>query len=122
MKYVSLGLITFAWKLFATCQIRSFVILFKSHIIGSFPTLTGSVKDRPSVDHVQQFHLLVAGEFQMESDMNGIGTGRNRIKMTIGRGDLGAKYECRAHNDALEAPLVSWVEVDVNGEWFIRIS
>ncbi|KAL0273545.1 UNVERIFIED_CONTAM: hypothetical protein PYX00_006178 [Menopon gallinae] len=52
----------------------------------------------------------------MESDMNGVGTGRNRIKVTIGRGDLGAKYECRAHNDALEVPLVSWVEVDVNGE------
>ncbi|KAK6619011.1 hypothetical protein RUM44_003393 [Polyplax serrata] len=52
---------------------------------------------------------------QMESDPNGVGTGRNKIKITIGRGDLGAKYECRAKNDALDEPMVSWVELDVNG-------
>ena len=57
----------------------------------------------------------------MESDSNGIGTGRNKIKITIGRGDLGAKYECRAKNDALDEPLVSWVELDVNGKNFYFI-
>lgn len=53
----------------------------------------------------------------MVSDGDGIGTGRNLIKLTIGRGDLGAKYECRASNDALDTPLVSWVELDVNGKF-----
>lgn len=53
----------------------------------------------------------------MESDPNGVGTGRNKIKITIGRGDLGAKYECRAKNDALDEPMVSWVELDVNGKF-----
>lgn len=52
----------------------------------------------------------------MEADSYGIGTGRNKVKITIVRGDLGAKYECRAKNDALEEPMVSWVELDVNGE------
>lgn len=54
----------------------------------------------------------------MDSDSNGVGTGRNKIKLTIGRGDLGAKYECNAQNDALEVPLVSWIELDVNGKFF----
>jgi hypothetical protein len=38
------------------------------------------------------------------------------VRLTLSRGDLGAKYECRASNDALESPMVASVEVDVNGE------
>ncbi|XP_018907387.2 uncharacterized protein nrm isoform X2 [Bemisia tabaci] len=53
-------------------------------------------------------------EYEMELGSNGVGTGRNRAEMTLTRGDLGAKFECRASNDALESPLISWIEVDVN--------
>lgn len=41
---------------------------------------------------------------------------RKKVKITISRGDLGARYECRAQNDALETPLVSYVDLDVYGE------
>ena len=59
---------------------------------------------------------VTAGEYEVESGTNGIGLGRNRIRVTVSRGDLGAKYECRASNDALETPMISWVELDVNGK------
>lgn len=59
---------------------------------------------------------MSVGEYEVESGANGIGLGRNRIRVTISRGDLGARYECRATNDALETPMISWVELDVNGE------
>lgn len=58
-----------------------------------------------------------AGNYKIEADTNGVGTGRNTVHLLIGRGDLGAKYECRADNDALEVPYVSSLELDVNGKW-----
>jgi hypothetical protein len=45
-----------------------------------------------------------------------VGTGRNRVQLKFGRGDLGAKYECRAMNDALESPMLAWINVDVHGK------
>nr|CAD7424395.1 unnamed protein product [Timema monikensis] len=53
-------------------------------------------------------------EYTAESGPNSVGTGRNRVHMTLGRGDLGAKYECRAENAALNAPIVSNIRVEVN--------
>jgi len=51
----------------------------------------------------------------VDADSNGVGTGKNTVQVHIGRTDLGAKYECRANNDALDIPYVSYVELDVNG-------
>jgi hypothetical protein len=45
-----------------------------------------------------------------------VGTGRNKVQLKLGRGDLGAKYECRAMNDALETPMLAWINVDVHGK------
>uniref|UniRef100_A0A1B6E6D7 Ig-like domain-containing protein n=1 Tax=Clastoptera arizonana TaxID=38151 RepID=A0A1B6E6D7_9HEMI len=53
-------------------------------------------------------------KYESESSGNGIGTGRSSVRVTVGRGDLGAKYQCRVTNDALVVPLVTWVELDVN--------
>jgi len=61
-------------------------------------------------------HILVAGEYSTESGANSVGTGRNRVQMKLGRGDLGAKYECRAMNDALETAMLAWINVDVHGK------
>lgn len=47
---------------------------------------------------------------------------RKKVKITISRGDLGARYECRAQNDALETPLVSYVDLDVYGEKEVFLS
>ncbi|XP_067007165.1 nephrin isoform X1 [Anabrus simplex] len=54
------------------------------------------------------------GEYTSESGGNSVGTGKNRIHATLGRGDLGARYECRADNAALTSPITSWVDIDVN--------
>ncbi|XP_075211632.1 neuromusculin isoform X6 [Lycorma delicatula] len=55
------------------------------------------------------------GTYNAQSGPNGIGTGVSTITVRVSRGDLGAKYECRAHNDALlSSPILSWVEIDVN--------
>lgn len=64
------------------------------------------------------FCSFFPGDYKIEADSNGVGTGRNTVHLQIGRGDLGAKYECRAFNDALEAPYVSSLELDVNGKLF----
>jgi hypothetical protein len=61
-------------------------------------------------------HVLVAGDYSTESGANSVGTGRYRVQLKLGRGDLGAKYECRALNDALETPMLAWINVDVHGK------
>lgn len=66
--------------------------------------------------------VLSVDLYETESAGNGIGTGRSSVRVTIGRGDLGAKYQCRVTNDALTTPLVSWVELDVNGKVHLLIS
>lgn len=56
----------------------------------------------------------MTGEYSTENGANSVGTGRNRVHLKLGRGDLGAKYECRAMNDALETPMLAWINVDVH--------
>ncbi|XP_034251543.1 hemicentin-1 isoform X2 [Thrips palmi] len=56
----------------------------------------------------------LGGDYTTEPGSNGAGTGRNSVRLALTRGDLGAKYECRATNDALELPMIASVEVDVN--------
>jgi hypothetical protein len=60
--------------------------------------------------------MFVSGAFTTDPSSNGVGTGINRLQVTLGRGDLGAKYECRVSSRAISAPLTASVEVDVNGE------
>ncbi|CAG2054553.1 unnamed protein product [Timema podura] len=64
---------------------------------------------------------VVKGEYTAESGPNSVGTGRNKVHMTLGRGDLGAKYECRAENAALSAPIVSNIRVEVNVSCGVRV-
>ncbi|KAG5898346.1 hypothetical protein JTB14_034328 [Gonioctena quinquepunctata] len=45
---------------------------------------------------------------------NGVGTGISRLQLTLRRGDLLARFECRVDSDALEEPIISWVQIDVN--------
>uniref|UniRef100_A0A8D8UIM3 Hemicentin-2 n=1 Tax=Cacopsylla melanoneura TaxID=428564 RepID=A0A8D8UIM3_9HEMI len=54
------------------------------------------------------------GNLQIIPESNGIGTARHSHKITLTRGDLSVKYECRAYNDALNFPLLSWLQMDVN--------
>ncbi|XP_054282603.1 hemicentin-1-like isoform X4 [Macrosteles quadrilineatus] len=54
----------------------------------------------------------IHGDTEVELQ-NGQTVARKKIKITISRGDLGARYECRVQNDALESPLVAYVDLDV---------
>lgn len=74
---------------------------------------SGGGKPIPSVIWWNGTHKMT-GEYSTENGANSVGTGRNKVELTLGRGDLQAKYECRAMNDALDAPMVAWINVDVH--------
>lgn len=65
--------------------------------------------------HLCSSQLYLSGETEVDVQ-KGQTMARKKVKITISRGDLGARYECRAQNDALETPLVSYVDLDVYGE------
>ncbi|KAF4519679.1 hypothetical protein B566_EDAN003929, partial [Ephemera danica] len=62
----------------------------------------------------EEGYELRLSAFTAEPAANGVGTGISRLQVTLGRGDLGAKFECRAASRALDSPLLAAVEVDVN--------
>lgn len=62
-------------------------------------------------------NFYLSGETEVDVQ-KGQTMARKKVKITISRGDLGARYECRAQNDALETPLVSYVDLDVYGKTF----
>ncbi|CAB3363001.1 Hypothetical predicted protein [Cloeon dipterum] len=74
---------------------------------------SGGGKPIPDITWWNGTHKL-PGAFTADPGSNGVGTGINRLQMTLSRGDLGAKYECRVSSRALSAPLVVSVEIDVN--------
>ncbi|XP_069698096.1 hemicentin-2 isoform X4 [Periplaneta americana] len=74
---------------------------------------SGGGKPIPSVAWWNGTHKMT-GEYSTENGANSVGTGRNKVQLTLGRGDLRAKYECRAMNDALDSPMVAWIKVDVH--------
>ena len=61
--------------------------------------------------------FFISGEYTAEMGSNSVGTGRNKIKLRLGRGDLTSTYVCKAMNDALTEPITSSVQIDVNGEY-----
>ncbi|XP_049818622.1 hemicentin-1 isoform X3 [Aethina tumida] len=47
-------------------------------------------------------------------DGNGVGTGTSKLQLTLSRGDLNARFECKVESPALESPITTWIMVDVN--------
>ncbi|KAJ8922095.1 hypothetical protein NQ315_004027 [Exocentrus adspersus] len=41
-------------------------------------------------------------------------TGRSVLQLTLTRGDLLARFECKVESEALEDPIISWVTIDVH--------
>ncbi|KAG8232215.1 hypothetical protein J437_LFUL010517 [Ladona fulva] len=64
------------------------------------------------------------GTSEVESGSGGSGSkSRAKVSLTLGRGDLGAKYECRVASPALADQgglALSWVEIDVHGEFLSK--
>ena len=57
------------------------------------------------------FDIGKASSFEEE---DGTGTGKNEVRIKLGRGDLGSQFTCQAENEAIEEPLSTSVRVDVN--------
>ncbi|XP_025836985.1 hemicentin-2 isoform X3 [Agrilus planipennis] len=56
----------------------------------------------------------IEASYSSHDDGEGVGTGRSKLSITLTRGDLGARFECRVESAALEEPIVSWITADVN--------
>ena len=65
----------------------------------------------PSFLHVLSFTVGKVSSFEEE---DGTGTGRNEVRISLSRGDLGSQFTCQAENEAIDQPLVTSVQVDVN--------
>lgn len=61
--------------------------------------------------------LFVPGAYSSEQLPDGTGTARNKIRVTLSRGDLGAEYRCNVESDALDQPMSSWLRIDVHGKF-----
>jgi len=52
---------------------------------------------------------------------DGVGTGTSKLQLTLSRGDLNARFECRVESEALDAPIISWVTADVHGKYHVLL-
>jgi len=57
---------------------------------------------------------VISGKTSSIEEEDGTGTGRNEVRIKLGRGDLGSQFTCQAENEAIEEPLSTSVQVDVN--------
>lgn len=54
------------------------------------------------------------GKVSSFEEEDGTGTGRNEVRIKLSRGDLGSQFTCQAENEAIDQPLSTSVQVDVN--------
>jgi hypothetical protein len=59
-------------------------------------------------------NVFFSGKASSFEESDGTGTGRNEVRLRLGRGDLGSQFSCRAENEAVEQPLQTSVQIDVN--------
>ena len=56
-----------------------------------------------------------SGKASSFEESDGTGTGRSEVRLRLSRGDLGARFSCRAENEAIQGnPLIEDVSLDVN--------
>ncbi|CAH1286565.1 unnamed protein product, partial [Diabrotica balteata] len=53
-------------------------------------------------------------KYSVSKSKDDVETGMSTLKLTLRRGDLLARFECRVESDALKEPIISWVQIDVN--------
>ncbi len=71
------------------------------------------------IEEKQQFIFFsFSGKASSFEESDGTGTGRNEVRIRLSRGDLGSQFICRAENEAVEQPLQTSVQIDVNRKSF----
>ncbi len=66
---------------------------------------------------IYSIFLPFSGKASSFEDPDGTGTGRNEVRLRLGRGDLGARFACQAENEAIrDNPMRETVRIDVNRE------
>lgn len=61
--------------------------------------------------------ILVSAQYSINDLGDGLGTGTSKLQLTLSRGDLNARFECRVESEALDGPIISWVTADVHGKY-----
>ncbi|CAH0547572.1 unnamed protein product, partial [Brassicogethes aeneus] len=57
---------------------------------------------------------IVSASYHTVNLDDGTGTGTSKLQLTLSRGDLNARFECRVESPALDQPIISWIMVDIN--------
>ena len=63
------------------------------------------------------FLCVLSGQYRNITEDDGTGVASSHLTMTLTRGDLGAKLECRGSSPVLETAMKAWVELDVYGKF-----
>jgi hypothetical protein len=67
-----------------------------------------------SVIFVHDTGVNFSGKASSFEEEDGTGTGKNEVRIKLGRGDLSSQFSCQAENEAIDQPLSTSVQVDVN--------
>ncbi|XP_050315809.1 uncharacterized protein LOC126750284 isoform X2 [Anthonomus grandis grandis] len=74
----------------------------------------GPGKPTPRVNWYNGTTLISRAQYKVKEEKDGRGTGISKLQLTLSRGDLKARFECRVESEALEEPIVSFLTADVH--------
>ncbi|XP_060519272.1 titin isoform X2 [Cylas formicarius] len=74
----------------------------------------GIGKPIPRISWYNGSTLINRAQYTANAMGDGVGTGRSKLQLTLGRGDLNARFECRVESEALDEPIISWITADVH--------
>ena len=86
----------------------------KKYILAKQILLVLSLSLSGSTHHFFILVFFIIGKVSSFEEEDGTGTGRNEVRIKLSRGDLGSQFTCQAENEAIDQPLSTSVQVDVN--------
>ncbi|XP_066154008.1 uncharacterized protein nrm [Euwallacea fornicatus] len=74
----------------------------------------GSGKPTPRVSWYNGSTQISKAQYTTIDLGNGLGTGTSKLQLTLSRGDLNARFECKVESEALDVPITSGISAEVN--------
>ncbi|XP_057661910.1 titin isoform X1 [Diorhabda carinulata] len=71
-------------------------------------------KPTPIVSWYNGTTYLKRAKYVVAKSKDDVEMGMSTLRLNLKRGDLLARFECRVESEALEQPIISWVQIDVN--------